>query len=283
MSVIRLTNPRRISSDGIASAGGSYGVFTPNSIAGIKLWLDGADTSSITLNGSNVAEWRDKSGNNTHATQFTAASQPAFISSGLNSRGVVEFDANEALTWVSSTATFNYLHNATGGTIAMVLQPDSTSDPNAIRYILTNSQTSTAQTGIGVFFDDRASVSRNNGLVIAVNRGVSGQGTSSAITNNALPAANSYAILAIAFDNANATAASRIVARVNGAAITTGNTLTNAAATGNASTNMFLGNFGGSGALRGVAEMAFYEGVLSTTSISRIETYMAAKWGITLS
>ena len=282
MSLTRLTNPRRISSAGIASAAGVYGVFDPRYLPGCKMWLDASDASSVTLNSGNVAEWRDKSGNGTHSTQFTAASQPAYNSTGLNSRGVVEFDSAEALTWASSTATFNYLHNATGGTIFMVLLNATTSDPNAIRYILTNSSTSTANTGFGVFFDDRSSVSRNNGIVAGVDRGVSGQGTSSGLASNAFPSANSYAVLSVAFDNSNATAASRVIARVNGTALSMGNTLTNAAATGNATSNLILGNFGGSNAVRGVAEMAFYEGVLSATSLARLESYAGAKWGITI-
>lgn len=282
MSVTRLTNPRRISSAGIASAGGAYGVFDPRYIAGCKVWLDAADFASVSLNSGNVAEWRDKSGNLTHATQFTAASQPAYNSTGLNGRGVVEFDATEALVWASSTAAFNYMHNATGGSLVIVFQPDAGSDPNAIRYILTNSLTSSSQTGFGIFFDDRASVTRNNCLVAGVNRGVNSQATSSGFANNAFPSGNGYAVLSVAFDNANATAASRIIARVNGTAVSTGNAFTNAAATGNASTNLFLGNFGGGGSLRGVAEMVFYEGVLSTTSFSRLESYAGAKWGITI-
>jgi hypothetical protein len=282
MSLTRLTNPRRISSAGIASAAGVYGVLDPRYLAGCKMWLDASDASSVTLNSGNVAEWRDKSGNGTHATQFTAASQPAYNSTGLNGRGVVEFDSAEALTWASSTATFNYLHNATGGTIFMVLLNATTSDPNAIRYILTNSGTSTANTGFGVFFDDRSSVSRNNGIVAGVDRGVSGQGTSSGLASNAFPSANSYAVLSVAFDNSNATAASRVIVRVNGTALSMGNTLTNAAATGNATSNLILGNFGGSNAVRGVAEMAFYEGVLSATSLARLESYAGAKWGITI-
>ena len=49
--------------------------WTPAEIT-TALWLDAADSSTITLNGSTVSEWRDKSGNGRHATQTTAASQP---------------------------------------------------------------------------------------------------------------------------------------------------------------------------------------------------------------
>jgi hypothetical protein len=45
------------------------------------LWLDAEDTASITLNGGKVSQWSDKSGNNRHATQATAANQPEYIAS----------------------------------------------------------------------------------------------------------------------------------------------------------------------------------------------------------
>ncbi|MCH7226945.1 M6 family metalloprotease domain-containing protein [Haloferula sp. A504] len=56
------------------------------------LWLDASDTTKITLNGSTVSEWRDKSGNSRHASQATASSQPAFTAGGLNSMSVLTFD-----------------------------------------------------------------------------------------------------------------------------------------------------------------------------------------------
>jgi hypothetical protein len=37
--------------------------FDPRSIPGCALWLDGADSSTLTLSGANVTQWRDKSGN----------------------------------------------------------------------------------------------------------------------------------------------------------------------------------------------------------------------------
>lgn len=53
--------------------------WTPAAIT-TALWLDAADSSTITLNGSTVSEWRDKSGNARHAAQATAASQPQYNS-----------------------------------------------------------------------------------------------------------------------------------------------------------------------------------------------------------
>jgi len=44
------------------------GTFTPLSITGCRVWLDASDTSTMTLSGSNVTQWRDKSGSNNHGT-----------------------------------------------------------------------------------------------------------------------------------------------------------------------------------------------------------------------
>lgn len=47
----------------------------------LAFWYDASDASTITLNGSNVAQWDDKSGNNRHLLQATASRQPVYNSS----------------------------------------------------------------------------------------------------------------------------------------------------------------------------------------------------------
>ena len=60
--------------------------------ADLELWLDAEDASTITLNGSNVAQWSDKSGNSRNATQATAAAQPLYAPTGFNGKPTVRFD-----------------------------------------------------------------------------------------------------------------------------------------------------------------------------------------------
>jgi hypothetical protein len=75
-------------------------LWTPDKLgASLALWLDAADASTITLNGSTVSQWNDKSGNARHATQATAASQPTYVSSDalLNSRPTVKVLADAGL------------------------------------------------------------------------------------------------------------------------------------------------------------------------------------------
>ena len=82
-----------------------------------EIWLDGADKSIITLNGSDVSQWGDKSGNGHHATQGTAALQPAY--SSLNGRNVITFDGSNFLN-ISHTygATATWFLVATKSTSA---------------------------------------------------------------------------------------------------------------------------------------------------------------------
>ncbi|MFM6272695.1 MAG: hypothetical protein ACKPFA_40420, partial [Dolichospermum sp.] len=64
---------------------------TPAQIS-TDLWLDAADSSTITLNGSTVSQWNDKSGNGRNAIQATATNQPAYTANGLNGKPVLTFD-----------------------------------------------------------------------------------------------------------------------------------------------------------------------------------------------
>jgi hypothetical protein len=60
-------------------------MFSPTSIPGCKLWLDGADASTVTLSGGNVSQWRDKStGSNNFSTSSTGAT---YSNNALNFNG----------------------------------------------------------------------------------------------------------------------------------------------------------------------------------------------------
>jgi hypothetical protein len=103
---------------------GNRPLWTPGNIS-TALWLDANDASTITLNGSTVSQWRDKSGNNRHASQATVANQPTYTANGLNGKSVVTFDGVNDLmslsspyissSGISSIAVLR-LSNVTGGT-----------------------------------------------------------------------------------------------------------------------------------------------------------------------
>jgi hypothetical protein len=77
------------------------GTWTPSRIT-TDLWFDAADASTITLNGSTVSQWNDKSGNARNISQVTTANQPTY--SGVNSE--ITFDgSNDILSNASVGAT----------------------------------------------------------------------------------------------------------------------------------------------------------------------------------
>jgi hypothetical protein len=68
---------------------GSLNIWTPARISGLSVWLDAMDTSTVTLNGSRVTQWSDKSGNNRNLSQGTLANAPNYTS--VNSRQMIDF------------------------------------------------------------------------------------------------------------------------------------------------------------------------------------------------
>ena len=75
---------------------------------GLLVWLDAADDSTFSYSsGTEVSQWRDKSGNNFHASQSTTANQPS-RSNALNSRKSVNFvAANGDSLRISSGVVFS--------------------------------------------------------------------------------------------------------------------------------------------------------------------------------
>jgi hypothetical protein len=60
-----------------AYGGSARRLWTPAQLT-TSLWLDAADASTITLNGSTVSQWNDKSGNSRNAVQATTTYQPLY-------------------------------------------------------------------------------------------------------------------------------------------------------------------------------------------------------------
>ena len=65
--------------------------WTPAELTGLALWLDADDANTITLNGSTVSQWDDKSGNANHVSNATASTQPDYLATGWNGQPTVSF------------------------------------------------------------------------------------------------------------------------------------------------------------------------------------------------
>jgi len=65
--------------------------FTPTDLAGLKIWLDASDITTITKSSDLVSQWDDKSGNGYDYVQATGSSQPKWLSANKNGLDVVDF------------------------------------------------------------------------------------------------------------------------------------------------------------------------------------------------
>jgi hypothetical protein len=63
------------------------------------LWLDAADTTTIIESGGSVSQWNDKSGNGYNVTQSNATNQPTTGTATINGLNVLVFDgSNDSMT-----------------------------------------------------------------------------------------------------------------------------------------------------------------------------------------
>jgi hypothetical protein len=86
------------------------------------LWLDADDASTITLNGSNVSQWADKSGNARDATQVSASLQPSYNAT-FNSKPIVTFTRNNTNHLVTPIITGNGIASGQSISVIQVIKP----------------------------------------------------------------------------------------------------------------------------------------------------------------
>jgi hypothetical protein len=237
--------------------------FNPKTIAGLSAWLDAADTSTTTLNGSTVSEWRDKSGRGIAATQPTALNQPDSTGS-INGRRALLFNGSS-----------NYM-TCSGGSFA-----------NQTFFMVARRGASGSSRG--AIFSYRASASdltSNSDSAFTLTYGTAAQenlgfdpitGTPTLFRNGASVARGTVAgITANSYSTApfpNTTDAVLLT-------INSGSSLAGAK-----NFAICCDSFSG-GAIRPyaatVGEVLIYNRVLSATEIATVERYLAAKWGVTL-
>lgn len=90
-----------------------------------KLWLDAADTSTITSSSGNVSQWNDKSGSGWHVSQATGTAQPNTGTVTQNGRNVIDFNGSTDYLFRN---TVGIGRNVTGMTVYIVAKHDSQTD-----------------------------------------------------------------------------------------------------------------------------------------------------------
>jgi hypothetical protein len=96
--------------------------FKPTDIGGCQLWLDGADSSTLTLSGSIVTQWRDKSGSGNNATPVNTG--PTLVQNVKNSLPGLSFSGGNMMkcgAFLTSTSfsAFIIVNNTSGTRVSM--------------------------------------------------------------------------------------------------------------------------------------------------------------------
>jgi len=225
-------------------------LWTPTQLTS-AVWLDAADSATITLNGSTVSQWNDKSGNGRHVSQATAANQPTYTASGLNGKPVLTFDGvNDRLSTASTT-----LGITNSASLAVVTQMSSRTPPE---QGIVGSDDLAARFG---FFITGANMIRWNPIANAYNN----IQASSVIGSQIL----------VGTAQSGSTALFR-----NGTSIATGTGPTGTMVStpfgiGNMLPGTTLPHFSGP-----IAEVIVSSSAFSTTDRQKLEGYLAWKWGL---
>ncbi len=251
----------------------SGGAFNPLSLSPVA-WFDGADANtmfdsttggSIVAPGDAIARWEDKSGNGRHATQSTVINRPIRTASGQNNKNVVTFDGT------NDRMTFGRI-DLTAATLFAVVRRTSSSVYQTYFQALQSSTTRTAFEG---------------GLNNDVNFGpifVGSNANSTQMAKGGTLGQNTTRILTSKWLGGSTVGAANYSVRVNGVAVTLSNSNSIGAANGSTSligatssagnTVSFFGGF--------ICELILCNANLSSTLVSKTETYLSKKWGVTI-
>jgi hypothetical protein len=244
---------------GVAVTSKNISGFDPRSVVpGCVLWLDGADSSSLTFSsGSNVSTWSDKSGNGNNATALSGT--PALTSNAINSVSAISMNAGYFTGGFSSTL------NGTGMTSFMVGTMNSASGGYP-RYL------SLGRPGVNDYnsSDTIAAFLRLNGLNINIQ-------SADISANVNLPAYDTPFISTSSRNN------TLISINVNGGTSATNTTsvgalnVTSYAVGVNTNTSDYFALYGY------IGEIIVFNTSLTTSQIQQVEGYLAWKWVITSS
>jgi len=263
---------------GTEAAGGGGGSGDPLDISGCTLWLDADDASSITLNGTDVEEWRNKStdyaGIFDYRQDASTIRQPAYVLSALNSKSVVRFDR----IWDYMSASGNASKRSPAGTdqtfTAFLVARENaaaTGGYGILQWGLNSSMANTSDSS-WIFLNNYGASSR----YMAV-RDLNNYIISTDITGKMLATARIFTLTQTSTNTTyhvtgtlNATAAATIGAAYPATSTNTFSFL----GTQYAASTHFYGD---------IAEIIVYNRDLSTSERGTIESYLSTKWGVAIS
>jgi len=225
-------------------------IFQPTDIAGCQLWFDAADSSTITLSGSNVSQWNDKSGSGFSLVKSGSYALPTFTNGG-----VYFNNATLTQTITNPVNFFQYGQSGTTFIVANIIAPSANSN-SFILYFQSRSSS--------YYLVFSSTDNSNNTYIIFNNTG--GNPTASASfkysgTTNIIVTSRNLGTCYISYNGTSQT--------VSQSGNTYGIDYINSINIGNGPTS-----FGT------VYEIIHYNTYLTSSQQQQIEGYLAWKWGL---
>jgi hypothetical protein len=257
-------------------ASGISGNLTPTSpVAGYTAWYDASDTATITLSGSDVTQWNDKSANGYNLAQPSSGFRPQSGTRTINSLNVIDYNSNTDTLVASTAANWTFLHNSTGSTMFMMLSVDAQPVGDPFVFLRTSGGSTNSNGYVG-------NVNTSNQWLHAV----SASGVGNLLVNTATTLAlttSTATIITVKSDPSNATAANRSYIYKNSSSPNQNNTTTGTPSESAPTQPLRVGDYEEAGTLgiNGViGEIIFYNSKLSDGDIALNVSYLSNKWGI---
>ena len=232
------------------------GIFAPTDVSGLQLWLDANDNSTLTVSGSYVNQWNDKSGKGNNATNYSSNSTKVqFSATGFNNKPAIVFQYYNGLVANSPVGTFN------NGICIFVI---FTSNAYGGHYDTLITKT---------FSNVPAPIDMYNSTIISGNKSSFTSINSSLNLSNIVNNLNLYSVFLS--NNCN------VQEYVNGALYLNQNFPTQSY--GDLATNIYIGTRSDKATcFNGViSEVLVYNTMLSDTQRQKTEGYLAWKWNLT--
>jgi hypothetical protein len=245
--------------------------FKPADIAGLDLWLDASDNSTVldatdaeASDDEAVKTWQDKSGNANHAVQATVANQPLRRAAEVNGLDALDLDGTNHYMLGTSDLTPRQTDEKTIFCVGVCDDLASSGNRNTL---------------IDLYENDTAATGESGALAAEISYRCSGRTWISTT-----PATQSAASIVTLSHDGQTNIEDAITMWLNGSAVT--KTSGTDGALVDATGVYYVGTVGvslGQNYNGRICEIIVYDSELSTADREAVETYLANKWGITLS
>jgi len=247
-------------------------------VKGFTLWLDAADTSTITLSGSAVTQWNDKSANAWQFVQATSGRRPTSGVTTINGLNVLDFDGGDILTSNGDINNWNFLHNGTKNTQFYVIKRNATNDGTNM-IACTNAAGSSSVNGCQIL------INSSDFPTCSVQHSESGSSVVSLgnTVNKTLGTDTTLLTYAFQIGIPGIDRANKVKLFINNGSALGNSTNDSSPNLGNADAVLGIGDSApgaGSGLKGKIAEVIMYAYELNATERNSVRDYLIAKWGI---